>query len=133
MGLYVRGRSSSPRCIAHCAQCLVTHVVHNICDQEAELVRVYVCAHVHVCASACLLCVCVHVHGVCPQCVRRLCLNVGCEMKHYSALQSLFKCQGRVYNTKSVPTSFSLRIDVRYKIMLFWLCDKCTMVTSASH
>lgn len=58
MGLYMRGRSSSPRCIAHRAQCLVTHVVHNICDQEAELVCV-------------CLCVSVRVHVVCPQYVRR--------------------------------------------------------------
>lgn len=44
MGLYVRGRSSSPRCIAHRAQCLVTHVVHSICDQKAEVVCVCSCA-----------------------------------------------------------------------------------------
>ncbi len=37
MELHVRGCSSSPRCIAHRAQCLVTHVAHYICDQEAEL------------------------------------------------------------------------------------------------
>lgn len=82
MGLYMRGCSSSPRCIAHRTQCLVTHVVHNICDQEADLVCAWACMFVW----ASVVCVHVHLHGVCPQRVRRLCLNVGCEMKHYSAL-----------------------------------------------
>ena len=59
MVLYVRGCSSSPRCIAHRTQCLVTHVVHNICDQDAELVCVCACVCIHACViehmySACV-------------------------------------------------------------------------------
>lgn len=113
-GLRVCGRSSSPRCAAHRAHCLVTHVVHS--NREPELVCV--------CVLTCVFRV--HAHTCC---VSTACEEPGCERRVWNEALlcslSLLKCHWRGCNANVVQTSISVRAHLRYKIMLFSLRDQC--------
>lgn len=121
-GLRACGRSSSPRCVAHRAHCLVTHVAHS--NREPELVCV--------CVLTCVF----HVQAR-TRCVSAVCEEPGCERRVWNEASlcslSLLKCHWRGCNANVVQTSISVRAHLRYKIMLFSLRDKCDISFRLRH